>query len=247
MEYSSLQFNYLSSLFRNSTGGINSLDIEDKCLQCNQIITPEVVNLYTFNPENSSNLDIGVLLFCQKCKHFFVREYNISNYGGYLQTVKEITKPNDLQCDIYVSENINEVSPRFKEIYSQSAKAESCNLYEICGPGYRKALEFLIRDFAKYIHPEKKESIDNTAQIGQVINNFYNENAFPELNPIIYTLKPLIKIATYVGNDETHYIRKWRDKDINDLKQYIESAKSIIDAYIESVKSDELINQDNNN
>jgi hypothetical protein len=24
--------------------------------------------------------------------------------------------------------------------------------------------------------------------------------------------------ATWLGNDETHYVRKWEDKDINDLK-----------------------------
>lgn len=245
MEYSSIQFNYLSSLFRNSSGHINSLNIEDKCLQCNQIITPEVINLYTFDSETSSNLNIGVLLFCQNCKHFFVREYNAYSCGNHFEVKNEITKPYDLECNIHVSENINEISPRFKEIYSQSAKAESCNLYEICGPGYRKALEFLIRDFAKYILPEKEQSIDNTSQIGRVIDNFYNEESFPELKPIIHVLKPLIKIASYVGNDETHYIRKWKNKDINDLKQYIESAKSIIDAYVESVKSDTLINNSN--
>lgn len=234
MEYSSIQFDYLSSLFRNSSGHINSLNIEDKCLQCNQIITPEVINLYTFAPENSSNLDIGVLLFCQKCKHFFVREYNISNYGDYLQTVKEITKPYDLECNIYVSDNINKISPRFKEIYSQSAKAESCNLYEICGPGYRKALEFLIRDFAKYINPEKKENVDRTTQLGQVINNFYDKEKFPVFTPII-------KMGIAIGNDETHYTREWENKDIDDLKQHIVLATNIIDAYLNSIKDDSLM------
>lgn len=234
MEYSSAQFNYLSSLFGNSIGYISFLNIEDKCLQCNQIISPKVVDLYTFDSKTSSNLNIGVLLFCQNCKHFFVREYNAYSYGNHFEVKNEITKPYDLECNIHVSENINEISPRFKEIYSQSAKAESCNLYEICGPGYRKALEFLIRDFAKHINPEKKENIDRTIQLGQVINNFYDKERFP-----IFT--PIIKMATAIGNDETHYTREWENQDIDDLKQHIILATNIIDAYLNSIKDNLLM------
>lgn len=234
MEYSSAQFNYLSSLFGNSTGYISPLNIEDKCLQCNQIISPKVVDLYTFDSKTSSSLNIGVLLFCQNCKHFFVREYNAYICGNHFEVKNEITKPYDLECNIHVSENINEISPRFKEIYSQSAKAESCNLYEICGPGYRKALEFLIRDFAKYINPEKKEAIDHTVQLGQVINNFYDEKKLPVFTPII-------KMASAIGNDETHYTRKWENQGIDDLKQHIVLATNIIDAYLNSIKDDSLM------
>ena len=31
----------------------------------------------------------------------------------------------------------------------------------------------------------------------------------------------MLKRAVWLGNDETHYVRKWEDKDISDLKRLI--------------------------
>lgn len=42
---------------------------------------------------------------------------------------------------------IEELSPNFVKIYTQTKIAEEMGLDLICGPGYRKALEFLIKDF----------------------------------------------------------------------------------------------------
>lgn len=43
---------------------------------------------------------------------------------------------------------IDEISPKFNEIYKQALAAEVSNLNEIAGLGYRKSLEFLIKDIA---------------------------------------------------------------------------------------------------
>lgn len=40
---------------------------------------------------------------------------------------------------------ISELSPNFCEIYNQAYIAEQTNLMQICGTGYRKSLEFLIK------------------------------------------------------------------------------------------------------
>jgi hypothetical protein len=34
-------------------------------------------------------------------------------------------------------------------------------------------------------------------------------------------IREITKRATWLGNDETHYVRKWEDKDLNDLKKLI--------------------------
>ena len=36
------------------------------------------------------------------------------------------------------------------------------------------------------------------------------------------SIKELTRCATCLGNYETHYIRKWEDKDIHDLKNFID-------------------------
>lgn len=56
---------------------------------------------------------------------------------------------------------LKKVSPQFVKVYNQALKAEEFSLDEIAGLGYRKALEFLIKDFAIYNNPEKAEWIGN--------------------------------------------------------------------------------------
>ena len=46
-------------------------------------------------------------------------------------------------------------------------------------------------------------------------------------------LKAVAKRATWLGNDETHYERKWQDKDISDLKD-------LIDLTIRWIETDKL-------
>ena len=41
--------------------------------------------------------------------------------------------------------------------------------------------------------------------------------------------KSLAKLATWLGNDETHYYRKWEDKDLSDLKQLLHMTINSID------------------
>ncbi|WP_151996723.1 MULTISPECIES: hypothetical protein [unclassified Imperialibacter] len=43
---------------------------------------------------------------------------------------------------------------RFLAAYSQSLLAEQHGLSEIAGIGYRKAIEYLVKDFVRYHHPE---------------------------------------------------------------------------------------------
>jgi hypothetical protein len=44
-------------------------------------------------------------------------------------------------------------------IYTQAHAAEALELTEICGVGYRKALEFLIKDYLITKKPEKSDDI----------------------------------------------------------------------------------------
>jgi hypothetical protein len=45
------------------------------------------------------------------------------------------------------SATISKVSPDFCAIYEEAFKAEQYSLLLVAGPGYRKALEFLIKDY----------------------------------------------------------------------------------------------------
>jgi hypothetical protein len=43
-------------------------------------------------------------------------------------------------------------------------------------------------------------------------------------------------VATYLGNDETHYVRKWDTKDVKDLKNIIHLAVLWIQMEIETAR-----------
>jgi hypothetical protein len=103
-----------------------------------------------------------------------------------------------------------EISSTFVDIYNQAMVAESQNLHQLTGIGLRKALEFLVKDYAISTKPQDEEKI-KASLLGPCIEKFIADSK----------IKKCAKLAAWLGNDETHYVRKWVDKDINDLKLLI--------------------------
>jgi hypothetical protein len=108
------------------------------------------------------------------------------------------------------SENIQKISPDFIKVYREAEEAELRNLKLVCGPGYRKALEFLIKDYIIRLKPEEAEKIKNLP-LSNCISVFVQNDK----------VKEVAKRAAWLGNDETHYLRKWEDRDVKDLKNLI--------------------------
>lgn len=106
---------------------------------------------------------------------------------------------------------ISKLSPLFCEIYNQAKRAEEGKLDQIAGRGYRKALEFLVKDYLKRRHANRAEEIEGKLLAACIADLVMNEN-----------VKHCAKRATWLGNDETHYVRKWPEKDVHDLKELIE-------------------------
>ena len=90
------------------------------------------------------------------------------------------------------------------------------------GIGLRKALEFLIKDYAIKQQPEKSEDIKKTP-LGNVIKQYIDDTQ----------VQRLAARATWLGNDETHYVRKWDDKDITHLRALVRLTVNAIDNKIE--------------
>lgn len=108
-------------------------------------------------------------------------------------------------------ENIQTLSGNFCNIYNQAYEAEKRNLTEICGAGYRKALEFLIKDYAIKKNEKDKVKISRMF-LSNCINEYIEEGR----------IKSCAERATWLGNDAVHYYRTWEDKDLEDLKNLIE-------------------------
>ena len=102
------------------------------------------------------------------------------------------------------------MSPDFVTIFAEAERAEMLGLKLICGPGYRKALEFLVKDYVIRSHPDKAEEIKRL-NLAKCIDEYVTDDK----------VKKVAARAVWLGNDETHYLRKWEEKDVKDLKGLI--------------------------
>ena len=145
-----------------------------------------------------------------RCNHLFI--------AYYVSTSKDNTKlfnfdgVTPYKCRLRVfDKRILDVSPEFVRIWNEAARAESEKLMTLCGVGYRKALEFLIKDYLIANDQSKRQPV-TISPLGRCISEHVTDQR----------VKECAKRAAWLGNDETHYYRKWEDKDVHDLKELIE-------------------------
>lgn len=152
--------------------------------------------------------------FCTNCNHSFVvsREVEMSSSGviAKIAPIKSV-EPKKFK-ETSFDKHIKDLSPQFVKIYNQASAAEISGLDEIAGLGYRKSLEFLIKDFAIHTHPDKADKI-KTMHLSPCINEFIDSP----------NIKTLATRSAWIGNDEAHYIRKQEDRDVNDMKAFIQA------------------------
>lgn len=200
-------------------------DIPQKCVHCGENMTPDILGGYSGESAFATSRKIGVFLRCsnEKCLRFYALEYR----SGF--RVEYSYRP---PVKVELPENIEQVSATFVEIYTQATTAEAEKLFQIAGVGYRKSLEFLIKDYAIRNHPDEEEDIKKM-MLGSVISGYLSD--FPKL-------KNLAKAATWIGNDETHYVRRHTDKDIQSMKAFIKSAAQFIAADYDADIAEEFTN-----
>lgn len=157
-----------------------------------------------------------------QCPRNDCKRYSIAYYSTLSSTMRNfkyeysLPKFNQPRC---FSDSISEMSPEFISIYNQALDAESKGLDKITGVGFRKALEFLIKDYLIKNNPEREEDI-KIKSLGNCIQDDVKDK----------NIKSVSKRAVWLGNDETHYIRKWDGKDVNDLKMLIDLTLYWIDS-----------------
>lgn len=206
------------------------INVPNICPHCASVMQPAY---HTAQFIDGGKSIFGVLLRCtaSDCNKVFALEYDDSDHQRSLKEYKIYDYRPPIKVEL--PENIEKVSETFVEVFSQANKAESEGLDQIAGVGYRKSLEFLIKDYAIRNNPDKEESIKKK-MLGPVITEYLTD--FPKL-------QNLARAATWIGNDETHYVRRHDDKDIRDMKQFIKSASQFIAADYDADLAEEFINE----
>jgi len=175
----------------------------DICPYCHKTIEPVYV------VDNMSAHSYEVIFKCpnRDCERVLIGRYTQFGLDSF----------NFVSCNIGTlikkefSDEINGISPAFIKIYNEAYFAEQHQLYEICGLGYRKALEFLIKD---YLIAKTKQNPENIKKkfLGDCIKD---DIASPNI-------KKAVERAAWLGNDETHYVKTWENKNLQDLKKLLE-------------------------
>lgn len=183
----------------------------DWCPICHVTISPNSLTAIYSGSPLAGRLQIAFRCPNRDCDQVFVGSYERGGPGrGYSTTFlfKDIAPVTPRK--MLFSDEIKETSPSFVEIFNQAIAAESQQLDQLAGMGLRKALEFLIKDYLINQRPADAENI-RKVQLSPCINNYVDDPR----------LKQCAERATWLGNDETHYERKWTDQNIEDLKLLI--------------------------
>ncbi|MGD0038331.1 MAG: hypothetical protein ABSC53_13680 [Bacteroidota bacterium] len=189
--------------------------LPDTCPLCHSGIEPRIlIGNYIADATSMEGGRLQIILRCprKECQNAFIASYwqsiysNFQNGRYFLQSLApyNVEPPN-------VPDEIKSVSKLFLKIYTQATTAEKFKLDQVAGAGYRKAIEFLIKDYCISINPQLSEDIKSKFLAKCIEDHVTDTN-----------IKVCAKRATWLGNDETHYVRQWEEKDITDLKILIE-------------------------
>lgn len=178
--------------------------VPDTCPRCHRNIQPNFVVAAALQGRRLSQ----AVFRCtnRKCQEIFIATYD-NNESGHPQISQNFMLAPITAPKISLPETVTAISPSFVDIYTQANAAESVGLDQLVGIVLRKSLEFLIKDFAASEHPDSEEKI-RKGLLAQCINTYITDS----------NVKECAKRAAWLGNDETHYTRKWDTKDISDLK-----------------------------
>ena len=199
----------------NIHGGIRNIEIDklpERCPFCHELANPTQKggNLNSSETYISESLLVWEIFFIcsnKSCQKAFI--------GYYKRIGNNDFELINLSKGIYVktkfSAEINSFSPKFEQIYNQAFVAEQEKLLEVCGCGYRKALEFLIKDYAISKNGSEKDEIEQKA-LRKCIEKYFKGSQ----------IEIVSNRAIWLGNDEIHFMRKWKEKDLTDLKRLLE-------------------------
>lgn len=221
---------YASNIFSSNESIEFSIEMPGKCPNCETSHASLPIKAFYLNPAPKFDGSLFAVFFCPVCEKCFYIEYSaqIHDLGVKKTTLQRLLPMPSVKTAF--SNNIFELSPRFVEIYHQSEQAENQGLTEICGMGYRKSLEFLVKDYAIKFFEDKASAIP-TMNLSQCIDNYINHEH----------IKSIAKASAWLGNDQTHYVRKHESYDLVHLKYFMASVISFIDSELSYLDAKELI------
>lgn len=170
----------------------------------------------SFTPDCQDNT-IVFIWRCTACRRVFasyhlLRDQQCTYHGTFPQ-----------QTLSFEDEVLENVSPRFIEMYNQCLRSDINGDYNLAAVGMRSALEILVKDYAIFFLEKQHDDVVN-------LNLFSAISEFLENSELIKAAD----VIRILGNDHTHYERKYPQHEYKLLKMYM-------DIFIELIRNKVLI------
>ncbi|MBN6101686.1 DUF4145 domain-containing protein [Xanthomonas sp. CFBP 8703] len=189
----------------------------DRCPQCHTAVHPKLISQHVSTDKSEAYLTY--LCTNRSCLRPFIATYRRRSLHSKELTLRSVAPRNKARSSF--PQSVADISPTFCEIYGQVESASDEHLDQLVGIGLRKSLEFLIKDFSKSEHADEADKIERMP-LAKCIDTYVSDQ----------NILQCAKRAAWLGNDETHYIRKWSDKDVSDLKILVRLTVNWIDNHL---------------
>jgi hypothetical protein len=186
------------------------VEVPDACPVCHRHSEIELIR-------GESTDDGAVVQVIFRCAYMKCRQFFFCYYGPKPQGSLVAVRPVKPQQSAF-SDAVRAISPTFVSVFQEAEEAAANGLNQVAGPGYRKAFEFLIKDYAKSHSPQKAADIEGKFS-GAVVNEYVPDKR----------IQSVAKRCLWLGNDETHYLKKWTQHDVTDLVALIKLVAHWID------------------
>lgn len=200
------------------------LDVPAICPRCGRDLSAIEISTNFFGSANFED-KYAVVAVCQQCKNAIYFDV-LHAYGSEFATIVNSYPPIQI---FDLPAGIESLFSDFVRIYCQAAAAEARNYSDICGMGFRKALELLVKQYAIKTYPENEEAICNES-LSQTISRIQNAK-----------IQTLAKAATWLGNDQAHLQVTHPEYNVADIKAFIKALCYHILMEEEVFKAQELV------
>ena len=202
----------------NFRGNTKYLEDPNICPHCHVTNTPH--HKWIVQTTDTDSVDCYLSAWqCSnsKCNRVLIAQHKLKGNGfEFTRFLNGLPKGPDWPTPIaelksgQADEQGNPIDSKFIKTYLQSLEAENNGLDELAGMGFRKAIEYLVKDWAIQNNPDKKEDIEKS-WLGGVITNYFKGD-----------LKDILERATWLGNDQAHYNKLFDEFEIDVLKELID-------------------------
>lgn len=190
-------------------------------------------NFHDWLYADQRNFNIFSVYVCPHCHRGFVVVHKMAvlDEGDGVCVVKEESQavyPHIVKLPD-IDDAVHSISPKFYDIYQQCLTAKANGLYDLYGMGFRKAVEYLVTDFAIKMHPEENDKIISMSLHNRIEKYISDDD-----------VKRTLLACRLLGNNEVHYNNNNTSADMILFGDLISGVISYIGRALRKVRVDEI-------